>query len=345
MRNFTLKNLLVVLTIFVIFVSNGSSVNTGVIEATFKKNDQDKELVARQQTTLKCIGYFNGDKINKAHIDFNIGGIMIPENAIYATLTAECNSKVVTLKPDSAKSKLVKYINKQFVPMKTLYGVQSLGNIAASPKNFGWSVIGNYLLQADPSECLNANEELIGMAQMCVTFNAPAGYKTISEIPCAKITSIVEDCPQNNSPDAILIEKLNKLLNRLAEYFAYSMSRFEKVKKPEDEKAKNLGDCFKKMALNIKVTVKENDIFCVTCDEMDTLSNINKESELQEDRIEVVRNLLKKSKDVFECKFEICIDKNTCVENKESVSNDGISRFSRSAITIMGIPLCIMLNQ
>ncbi|CAG8438272.1 998_t:CDS:1 [Acaulospora colombiana] len=92
MRNFTLKSLLVALTIFVIFVNDGSNANTGFIEATFKKNDHDKELVSRQQTTLECIGYFNDDQINKAYIDLDIDGIIIPENAIYATLTVECNS-------------------------------------------------------------------------------------------------------------------------------------------------------------------------------------------------------------------------------------------------------------
>ena len=161
MKSLTLKNLLVALTIFVIFVNNGSNADTVVIEAVLKKNDPDKELVARQSTTINCIGYFDDVKINKAFIDRYVGiGIMIPKNAIYATLTTECNIRSM-VKLDSVNSKLEKYDNNQLVRMKGST-VRSIGK-GASPKTPGWFVIERYLLWADPSECLNApNEGLQG---------------------------------------------------------------------------------------------------------------------------------------------------------------------------------------
>src|SRR2546430_16896195 len=108
MRNFTLK-ILVALTIFVIFVNNGSNANTVIIEAMFKKNDSVKELVARQETTIKCIGYIDDEEVKKASIERTIIEVPgVPKNAIYATLTAECSSKSVTDEPDNAKSKLEK---------------------------------------------------------------------------------------------------------------------------------------------------------------------------------------------------------------------------------------------
>ncbi|CAG8672163.1 15984_t:CDS:1, partial [Acaulospora morrowiae] len=226
MRNFTLKNLHVALTIFVIFIINSSKANTGVIEATFKKNDHDKELVSRQQTTLNCVEYIYNAKIYKAYIESD----NIFENAIYAILIVECNSKSVTVRPDNDESKLFKYFNGQPVPMKTLGGLKQLGDIGVIPMNSGWSISKIYLLQADPSECLGApNTGLIGMAKMCVIYDLPANYEKLYETPCAKTTPIIiEGCPRSNSTDAILIEKLNRLQNRLAEYFAYSEDRFKK---------------------------------------------------------------------------------------------------------------------
>ncbi|CAG8438278.1 999_t:CDS:1 [Acaulospora colombiana] len=110
--------------------------------------------------------------------------------------------------------------------------------------------------------------------------------------------------PQGNSTDSILTEKLNKLLNRLAKYFKNSKDRIESVK-PEDEKAQNLEGCFEKMELDIKVTIENNNITCLSCGEMDTLSNINNQTQLQEDKIKIVQDLLKKLDNALKCKFEI----------------------------------------
>ncbi|GBC08246.1 hypothetical protein RclHR1_00080023 [Rhizophagus clarus] len=191
MRNHILTNLFVVL---IIFIHNNFNVYAEIIIKEILKANidiNDKKLVTRQ-TEPEFTCYYAIDVISKA-TDFDID---VPKNAIFTKFTVECNIEPegvsVTTYSLEKLSADGQWIDMMGVSMK------SLGNIGV-PSIPGNIIVGSYLLSADPSECLNAPSDGIGImakAEMCFSIDQPPEYTIpIYSKPCDDTSNTVVDCP------------------------------------------------------------------------------------------------------------------------------------------------------
>lgn len=196
MRNHIFTNLFLVLMIFIFFINNNFNVNAEItIKAMLKADINDKKLVTRQTGPSKLSCYYAIDNVHKS-TTLDVG---VPQNTIFAKFTIECNVKSV--KVAVTKYSLEKFdTNVQWVSM-TGVSMKNLGSVGI-PKTIGSSIIDSFLLSADPSECLNAPDDGLGVlarAEMCFSFNAPPEYTVTYLQPCAKAGNIISDCP-NSTP-------------------------------------------------------------------------------------------------------------------------------------------------
>ncbi|RHZ76991.1 hypothetical protein Glove_186g106 [Diversispora epigaea] len=130
-------------------------------------------------------------------------------------------------------------------------------------------------------------------------------------------------------------ESVNTLpiLQEKVEKWALFNGYSEEKSKELGGKAKEFEKCLKILSKSINKSFDGNDS-CVSCKDLNTISNINKGSELSQDEIKAILNLLGAAKDAIECKFSVCLKDDFC---------NGISKLSGNTLMIIGILLNVMV--
>ncbi|GET04055.1 hypothetical protein GLOIN_2v1561294 [Rhizophagus clarus] len=150
----------------------------------------DKKLVARQTEFICNLGFSKILRATGSDIEVTI-------NSIFLKFAVECDMKTdVTIESAILEKSDT---NGKFV---TMTGVSKTMTNIGIPNIPGFINVGSYLLSADPSECLNAPNNGIGVlakATVCVSATTPAGFKPTFSEPCQSTSNIVMDCPPNSS--------------------------------------------------------------------------------------------------------------------------------------------------
>ena len=71
------------------------------------------------------------------------------------------------------------------------------------------------------------------------------------------------------------------------------------------QKAKKLSDCFSNLLVTTVNSQIKNDHSCISCEELNTLSSINSNSELSTNEIKTVLKFLNSLYNISQCKFDL----------------------------------------